>query len=66
MIVMYCLIIIFSSSVLIYMIYRIVDKIRKYLKTKNNKKEINKKEILEEIHKDKNIKELSLDKKQIL
>lgn len=63
---MYCLIIIFSSSVLIYMIYRIVDKIRKYLKTKNNKKEINKKEILEEIHKDKNIKELSLDKKQIL
>ena len=63
---MYCLIIIFSSSVLIYMIYRIVGKIRKYLKTKNNKKEINKKEILEDIHKEKNIKELSLDKKQIL
>jgi len=48
------------------MIYRIVDKIRKYLKTKNNKKEINKKEILEETQKDNNIKELSLDKKQIL
>ena len=63
---MYCLIIIFSSFVLIYMIYRIVDKIRKYLKTKNNKKEINKKEILEETQKDNNIKELSLDKKQIL